>query len=120
MAEIGGADSAATAAGYRENEKELKRQRTRDVEQARIAGTDTKDGITNVDQQDRNSSSSGSDLAKDLSGSRAYSKGVTSKVAVVHGLNRPLFHIDLTSALQSAVTNVEHRGEGGVVKGIGT
>ncbi|KAL5612276.1 hypothetical protein BROUX41_000184 [Berkeleyomyces rouxiae] len=30
---------------------------------------------------------------------------------VVHGLNRPLFHIDLTNALQSAIANVEARSE---------
>jgi len=30
---------------------------------------------------------------------------------VVHGLNRPLFHVDLTSALQSAIANVEARME---------
>ncbi|KAL2888841.1 sulfate permease [Ceratocystis lukuohia] len=30
---------------------------------------------------------------------------------VVHGLNRPLFHIDLTNALQSAIANVEARTE---------
>ncbi|KAM0443628.1 hypothetical protein ACHAQK_003275 [Fusarium lateritium] len=29
--------------------------------------------------------------------------------AVVHGLDRPLFHVDLTSALQSAIANVEER-----------
>ncbi|RGP65618.1 family sulfate permease [Fusarium longipes] len=29
--------------------------------------------------------------------------------AVVHGQNKPLFHIDLTSALQSAIANVEER-----------
>lgn len=29
--------------------------------------------------------------------------------AVVHGLDRPLFHVDLTSALQSAIANVEGR-----------
>jgi len=34
-----------------------------------------------------------------------------AKVAVVHGLDRPLFHIDLTSALLSAVANVERREE---------
>jgi sodium-independent sulfate anion transporter 11 len=42
-------------------------------------------------------------------------KGVAVKasgrVAVVHGLNRPLFHIDLTSALQSAIANVQARDE---------
>ncbi|KAF5248512.1 hypothetical protein FANTH_5913 [Fusarium anthophilum] len=29
--------------------------------------------------------------------------------AVVHGLDKPLFHVDLTSALQNAITNVEER-----------
>ncbi|RGP57396.1 sulp family sulfate permease [Fusarium sporotrichioides] len=29
--------------------------------------------------------------------------------AVVHGQNKPLFHVDLTSALQSAIANVEER-----------
>ncbi|KAF4975419.1 hypothetical protein FZEAL_7798 [Fusarium zealandicum] len=29
--------------------------------------------------------------------------------AVVHGLDRPFFHVDLTSALQSAIANVEER-----------
>lgn len=37
---------------------------------------------------------------------------VRRRGAVVHGLNRPLFHVDLTSAVQSAVANVEARGEG--------
>ncbi|RSL46261.1 hypothetical protein CEP54_013930 [Fusarium duplospermum] len=31
--------------------------------------------------------------------------------AVVHGLDTPLFHVDLTSALQSAVANVEARSD---------
>lgn len=33
------------------------------------------------------------------------------RTVAVHGINRPLFHVDLTSALQSAVANVEARGE---------
>ncbi|EQL00216.1 sulfate permease [Ophiocordyceps sinensis CO18] len=33
------------------------------------------------------------------------------KGAVVHGLDRPLFHVDLTSAVQSAIANVEARHE---------
>ncbi|KAK3714668.1 hypothetical protein LTR37_007648 [Vermiconidia calcicola] len=42
-----------------------------------------------------------------LSSSAPDEKNPTSKVAVVHGLNRPFFHIDLTSALQSAIRNTE-------------
>lgn len=48
-------------------------------------------------------------------------KARSSKVAFVHGINRPFFHSDLTTALQSAVLSVEHKEEfeqkGG--KGIG-
>ena len=53
------------------------------------------------------------EYAKRLAQSKAYSAGVGGRVAVVHGLNRPLFHIDLTSALQAAVANAEGKeGEG--------
>lgn len=31
------------------------------------------------------------------------------KVVVVHGVNRPLFHVDLTVAMQSAIHNAERR-----------
>ena len=57
-------------------------------------------------------------ITRELSGSKAYAKQ-TAKHALVHSLNRPLFHIDLTSALQSAVANVERRGEVDV-KPVGT
>lgn len=42
---------------------------------------------------------------KELNASKAYGGVPASRVAVVHGLNRPLFHVDLTSALQSAIAN---------------
>ena len=32
---------------------------------------------------------------------------VMKKVAVLHGLNRPFFHLDVASALQCAVQNAE-------------
>jgi solute carrier family 26 (sodium-independent sulfate anion transporter), member 11 len=53
------------------------------------------------------SSSDDIDLSKQLTQSKAYVQSNVRRVAVVHGLNRPLFHIDLTSALQSAVANVK-------------
>jgi sodium-independent sulfate anion transporter 11 len=90
VSEIGGADSAAAAAELSANEKELAAQRSKSH------------GIS----RDSDSLSSSSDI-----------KGVNAKAgslrraAVVNGLNRPLFHIDLTSALQSAIANVENRGE---------
>ena len=98
VAEIGGSHSAAAAAELRE-EKEFRRKSERDVEGARI------DTITRDNESD-----SSSDLKKQLS---------QVKVVAIQGLNRPLFHLDLTSALQSAVANVESRDQN-EAKGVGT
>lgn len=96
VAEIGGSDSAASAAEADANEKEIKRQRTRETQRSDAAN----DTIT----QDECSSSVDFDLDKGVS---AVNKG--RRTAVVHGINRPLFHMDLTSALESAIANVEAR-----------
>ena len=120
VAEIGGSSSAAAAAEYLENQQELRRQRTRDVEQqARSTSRSNGDNITR--ETGSMTSSTSDDLSKELGNSKAYTKnlGATSRVAVVHGLNRPLFHVDLTSALQSAIANVERRGDADP-KGVGT
>lgn len=101
VAEIGGSQSAAAAAALRE-EKEYRRKSERDVEGARI-NTITRD----------NESDSSSDLNKHLGHVNV------AKIVAVGGLNRPLFHIDLTSALQSAVANVESRDQN-EAKGVGT
>lgn len=117
VADIGGQHSAAAVAEYRENEKELRRQRT---EEGRGG---YKGGDVIAHGHDTASSNSGSDLGQQLENSKAYGggfKGPTARVAAIHGLDRPLFHTDLTSALQSAIANVETRGDGGVVKGVGT
>lgn len=103
VAEIGGSNSAAAAAQHRDQEEQLRLQRTRDAEQGRYVGADQ------IGHEVDSSSHSGSDLAKELSSSKAYGKHGAGKVALVHGLNLPLFHIDLTSALQSAIANVELR-----------
>jgi solute carrier family 26 (sodium-independent sulfate anion transporter), member 11 len=94
VAEIGGSSSAAAQAERSTNEQ-LRRSsfHHHDVE----AG---KDAIT-VESYDKHSSE-GADLNKALTSSKAY-----NKVAPVHGLNRPLFHIDLTAALQAAIANVQ-------------
>ena len=95
VAEIGGSDSAAQFAEATGNEKELKAARTAEQERPSHGDgihADTDSGL-----------SSG-----DLKGAAVKSSG---RVAVVAGLNRPLFHIDLTSALQSAITNVQARDE---------
>lgn len=103
VAEIGGSGSAAVAAQQRDQDDQLREQRTRDAEQGRPVGGD------HIGPEADSSSHSGSELGKELSASKAYGKHGTSKVAVVHGLNLPLFHIDLTGALQSAIANVEAR-----------
>lgn len=90
VAEIGGNSSAATAAQNRDNATELRRQRTLDVEEGKEIVHEA-------------GSTSSSDLGKELGSSKVYGK----KVTVVQGLNRPLFHIDLTVALQSAIANIE-------------
>ncbi|KAK9243165.1 sulfate transporter family-domain-containing protein [Lipomyces tetrasporus] len=46
---------------------------------------------------------------KSIQDCEAYRTGDTPKIAVVQGLNVPFFYVDLTSALQSAIANVEDR-----------
>lgn len=48
--------------------------------------------------------SSSDDLEKDIAKSKVYS---APRKVVVSGLNRPYFHLDLTSALQAAIANIE-------------
>lgn len=103
VAEIGGADSAATAAQDREQRRARK-----------LARTASSSGHDDIEAHERATEDSSSDdrvaFEKEVSHSKAYASngvGVNGKIAVVAGINRPLFHIDLTSALQSAVANVE-------------
>ena len=110
VAEIGGAHSAATAAAIREHQEELKRQRSLDEEKGRL------DKSTGIASADSSSDPASDDLKRNLSTSKAYT---TARVVAVQGLNRPLFHIDLTSALQSAIANVESRLHR-EAKGVGT
>ncbi|KAH6660036.1 sulfate permease [Truncatella angustata] len=97
VAEIGGASSAAAVAEHDANEKEVSFQQTRaSSSDAQHAGDPDL-----IERGIGESSSSGS-----------IDKGNTTQAkrrVAVHGLNRPLFHIDLTSALQSAVANIEAR-----------
>ncbi|KAH6675584.1 sulfate transporter family-domain-containing protein [Halenospora varia] len=94
VSEIGGSDSAASAAEHEANEKELKEQRLKQ----KVSGNS--DNIT----PDSGSITSINDLKEP--NIKSY-----RRAAVINGLNRPLFHIDLTSALQSAIANVEARDE---------
>ena len=93
----------------------LKRRQTEDLESSRSKSVGGSHG--NGHEREREGDTISKDWAStrsgfegDLDGAKAYKVGV-SKVAVVHGLNRPLFHMDLTSALQSAIANVERRRE---------
>ncbi|KAF6790298.1 sulfate permease [Colletotrichum sojae] len=99
VAEIGGAESAAAVAEQEANEKELsshaKTARSADEETGKSGAYEDIDPV----------SSSG------MHQEQRKQAGPRRRGVVVHGLNRPLFHVDLTSALQSAIANSEGRGE---------
>ena len=108
VADIGGSSSAAAAADAR-----AERKASKDLESAtahvRPKSVEEDDRIHRQDYgagADGRSSDDSVEYAMNLAKSRAY---VTGRMAVVHGLNRPLFHIDLTSALQSAIANAERK-----------
>ncbi|CAK4034108.1 sulfate permease [Lecanosticta acicola] len=96
VAEIGGRLSAAADAEEKEKRRELRSRDDPELGQRMEA-----DSIAASDSQSRDSGVVGSK-------SQAYSTTSTVKVAVVHGLNRPFFHVDLSSAVQSAIHNIEH------------
>ncbi|KIW07802.1 uncharacterized protein PV09_01724 [Verruconis gallopava] len=90
VADIGGYASAANQAEWEQNRDELRRASTRnaDIERA-----------TSVSQ-------SSEENPKAIPGGVC---AVPGRHIIVHGVNMPLFHIDLTAALQSAIYNVESR-----------
>lgn len=97
VAGLGGSHSAATDADYELNRHETKRHR--DIEDARS----TSHQAHEIDGINSESSSSGrNSFEKNVTRTKSYG----GKKVVVHGLNRPFFHIDLTSALQSAIANI--------------
>jgi sodium-independent sulfate anion transporter 11 len=98
VAEIGGSSSAAAVAEGDENRR--RSLLNQDLEK------DGPGGKVTV-QIGAESPRSDNDLQGTLSASKAYSRGGKAKIAVVHGLNRPLFHSDLTSALQGAIAYAE-------------
>ncbi|POR36374.1 Sulfate permease 2 [Tolypocladium paradoxum] len=99
VAEIGGKDSAAAVAEDNANERELNVQSQW------------------TDDEEMGKEDKLSDLKDPAATGCVEEKPVTAilkqrrKGAVVHGLDKPLFHVDLTSALQSAIANVEARQE---------
>ncbi|CEL06278.1 Putative Sulfate transporter [Aspergillus calidoustus] len=105
VTEIEGQASAAAHAQIVTNEQ---------TRQASAHGTDIESGLkrdshtvereTHGIEESSNSSIGDDDkLNRDLKDSKAYRN--RRKVAVVQGVNRPFFHIDITSALESALAN---------------
>ena len=110
VAEIGGGDSAAAEAEARENRhirRNLSQVRSMDIEESPVESS---------------SSSDTGSLNKQLEHSKAYGGGGgdgaeyeeaaaarNGRIAVVQGLNRPLFHVDVTAALNSAMANVQRK-----------
>ncbi|KAF2750798.1 sulfate permease [Sporormia fimetaria CBS 119925] len=99
VADIGGSSSAAAEAEARE------------LRALRSASRVT-DDVESSAASSKGSESKGSEsdaFERELNLSKAYGtmgQRVT-KVAVVQGLNRPLFHVDLTAALNSALANIK-------------
>ncbi|EMD94246.1 hypothetical protein COCC4DRAFT_163382 [Bipolaris maydis ATCC 48331] len=112
VAEIGGSDSAAAQAEACQNllaQRTLSQIRTQDVEAAHGGGSG---GAQAADISDSATSETDS-FNKQLEDSKAYevSQGTRNRgrIAVVQGLNRPLFHVDVTAALNSALANVQRK-----------
>lgn len=105
VAEIGGSDSAAQAAEYEEDRENLRRKHSNVAPQY----TDADDIETGNRYDQKGVDDEQVSLDKALSQTKAYGKEGGARIAVIHGLNRPLFHIDLTSAVQAAIANVEAR-----------
>ena len=110
VAEIGGKNSAAAAAAAAESQRRSK------VDEESAIRTRSKsfstsghpDAINTKDFGaigDGRSSDDSVEYAKHLADSRSYSRA--GKIVLIQGLNRPLFHVDLTTALQSAIKNAE-------------
>jgi sodium-independent sulfate anion transporter 11 len=102
VAEIGGSSSAAAQA---EQERQIKASKLKgDLEQGQEGHT-TERERDGIEQASEISSNAESDLQRQLTSSKAYDP--SRKIALVQGINRPLFHVDLTSALQSAIAEAE-------------
>ena len=110
VAEIGGSQSAAAAAELEVNEKGFGPTPASASPRGSMWPRDTESITTDL------GSGSGNNSAADLKTAASRPDDGRShlprgRTVAVHGLNRPLFHVDLTSALQSAIANVEARAE---------
>jgi sodium-independent sulfate anion transporter 11 len=101
VAEIGGSESAAEAAERRRNQL---------AKQQRSQHTGGSESVSSEDDIERTGGERRGSLDLKLGGSKAYgTTGSGSRIAVVHGLNRPYFHLDLTAALQSALSSTKSK-----------
>jgi len=105
VAELGGDDSAAHKADMDAIAEQRKRGAADDVEARKGQQASHGDAI---EVDGASSSEEGYTLDQKLSQTK-YGTVTSRPLAVVHGINRPLFHVDLTSALQAAIHNIEHR-----------
>ncbi|KAF2099323.1 sulfate permease [Rhizodiscina lignyota] len=105
VAEIGGSDSAAAAAEWRDNRN--RKPSRADIE---AAGAHKGDSVgDNITSHQTDGSSDSESLEKQITTSRAYGTIPPARQAVVHSVARPLFHMDLTSALQSAIGSAQRK-----------
>lgn len=101
VAEIGGKDSAAEAA------EETQHSLTLAIRSSKIDEEMAKGGdLGSSDSDDTPATGYSEEKPGMASMLRQRRKG-----ALINGIDRPLFHIDLTSAVQSAISNVEARAE---------
>ncbi|PYH96398.1 sulfate/bicarbonate/oxalate exchanger SAT-1 [Aspergillus ellipticus CBS 707.79] len=106
VAEIEGRASAAAHAEMVNNEQAHQHAAKRDLEEGLKHGAHATEHETHgidIEASSDGSSTQDDKLQRDLKDSKAYQ--LRRKVAVVQGINRPFFHIDLTSALESALAN---------------
>ncbi|KAG5980292.1 hypothetical protein E4U55_004176 [Claviceps digitariae] len=100
VAEIGGEDSAASMAKGNANEQELQAGQSR---------------MSKLDEEMGQASDSNDVLCRPNGGNEKLEEAASAtrrrRGALLHSYNRPLFHVDLTNAVQSAIANVEARLE---------
>jgi sodium-independent sulfate anion transporter 11 len=101
VADMGGEYSAAAAAQRDLNRRHLKREASREEEGRSKSVYEHDIGPVADDLE------AGDNYQAEINKSSAYSTAPAGNIAVVAGLNRPFFHIDLTSAVESAIKNVE-------------
>lgn len=103
VADMGGASSAAAAAQTDLNRRQFAADASRDAEEGRPFSASRNHGV----QAEGQGVSGGDTFEDEIVKSSAYSASAPKNIALVAGLNRPFFHLDLTSAVESAVKNIE-------------